>query len=246
MISTVMLDAGLVLFAIAIVVVATEPRRRRRPPRVVRGVIARQTAARSTEPRTVYQEMLADGRMSLADYAEIGRVHSDRTADWAEQRAAEAAAAGHVDPPEPVTVTKRYAKDLFGRDGADESWAVALHNAPEGQLLPAGTPDVTIDDIDDRDVDDARWQQIWRDFDDRREAERYVSHEEWATRYPEMRRVFAVRDRAEIEAHEAHLAAVATIMTGPIDLPASPPMPRMTPAQARRNRKRTNRGLVTV
>lgn len=231
--STILRDLGFVLLAIAVLIVVVN-RARRRPPRVVRGVIARQTAARSTEPRTVYQEMLADGRMNLADYAEIGRVHSDRTADWAKQRAAEAAAAGYVDPPETVTVTKRHARDVFGRDGADESWATVLHNLPDGQLLPEGTPEVTIDDIDDRDLDDARWDQIWRDFDDRREAERYVSHAEWADRYPEMRRVLAHCDRVEIVAHEAHLAAVATIMTGPIDLPAStpPPMPRMTPAQA--------------
>lgn len=236
MISTVMLDAGLVLFAIAIVIVATEPLRRR-PPRVVRGVVARQTAARSAGTSIVVPPTAPSW---VADVVAHQRL--------TEEPRTEVAAAAHVYPPETVTATKRSSRDVFGRDGADESWATVLHNLPDGQLLPEGTPEVTIDDIDDRDLDDARWDQIWRDFDDRREAERYVSHAEWADRYPEMRRVFAHLDRVEIVAHEAHLAAVATIMTGPIDLPAStpPPMPRMTPAQARRNRKRTNRGLVSV
>lgn len=244
--STILRDLGFVLLAIAVLIVVVN-RARRRPPRVVRGVIARQTAARSTHTPTAAAAVRSCRVCRCTDdHACAGGcwwVEADLCSSCREQ-------APTVDV-EPVTVTKRYARDVFGRDGADESWAVALHNAPEGQLLPAGTPEVTIDDIDDRAIDDARWDQIWRDFDDRREAERYVSHQEWAERYPGprgMREVFAEVDWAEIETHEAHLAAVATIMTGPIDLPAAtpPPMPRMTPAQARRNRKRTNRGLVTA
>lgn len=44
--------------------------------------------------------------------------------------------------------------DIFDHNGtgADESWAIVLHNLPAGRITPAGVPEVNRDDMDEREI----------------------------------------------------------------------------------------------
>jgi hypothetical protein len=120
---------------------------------------------------------------------------------------------------ETVTETPKHAKDIFGNNGADETWADVLHNMPEGEIVPSGTsthegPDALTAD----EIDDARWGAEFAASAKRIEDAGKACTAALVEVCPEWEQMFAELDArlaAEREAHERNVkvaeAAVADI-----------------------------------
>lgn len=120
-------------------------------------------------------------------------------------------------PAEVVTKTPKYARDLFGNDGADESWADVLHNMPEGEIERRGVsthpgPAALTDD----EITDAWYGAKFQALDTELERQRNEANARWVEVFgPEwLDECNAIR-QAEIDEQARH---DANLLAAEIDL----------------------------
>lgn len=120
-------------------------------------------------------------------------------------------------PAEVVTKTPKHARDLFGNDGADESWADVLHNMPEGEIERRGVsthpgPAALTDD----EITDAWYGAKFQALDKELERQRNEANARWVDVFgPEwLDECNAIR-QAEIDEQARH---DANLLAAEIDL----------------------------
>lgn len=162
-----------------------------------------------------------------------------------------------VDVPKPA----KHSRDIFDRVGADANWATDLAAVPAGELLPAGIPTVSIDDIPDAElirpgtptvsIDDFTDEELWeasfgadlRRLDDALEAARRLCTANLVAAGMPLA-LMQQLDRRDAESHERALDHATVLTTS--EFPAVPTSVKRRPdcgPRARRDRKRANRAL---
>lgn len=148
----------------------------------------------------------------LADRVLFERTHIERLDEAGWRPGTGGDGLPHLDEPETVTKTRKSSRDVFGNDGADESWADVLHNAPEGEIVRRGVsvhegPDaLTVDEIEDAWYG-AKFQALDAELERQRHASNVRLMAEMGPGVIALCNELVARDAAEAARHDANILA---------------------------------------